>query len=272
MGIFDFFKKKTQDTTPSKTESENSESRILLAMPMFKNNESYNIQKVIEHLKSFWQVEITEDEGASDETAVFNIDGQMVAIAKMPAPIPYEDIVSVASYNYLWPNALDVLKDHTGHVIVTVMSGDLTPVDRFRILSKMLVSILSTSNCVGIYQGNETLLLSKEYYLNCVEDLQSGSIPVPLWVYIGVRVNDENKVSIYTYGLTNFYQNEMEIIESDKDAQELYNFILNITSYVIENDVTLKDGETIGYSADHKIAIKVSKGVFVEGKTIKFEL
>lgn len=270
MGFFDIFKKKQnkeqtkQETTPA--------NKVILAMPLFKDGESYDIDKVIEHLKVFWKLDIGETDNANNETAVFNINGQMVAIAAMPAPVPLEEIENVASYTYLWPNATEELKDHTGHAIVTVLSGDQSPVERYSLLSKMLCSILMTSNCVGIYQGNQTLLLPKNYYLNCIEELQKNEVPVPIWIYIGVRANEDNTSSLYTYGLADFGKVEMEIINSKMDTNNLYDFMINISSYVIESNVTLKDGETIGYSADHKVPIKLSKGVFLEGQTLKMEL
>ncbi|NDV96277.1 DUF4261 domain-containing protein [Dysgonomonas sp. 521] len=270
MGLFDIFKKKNNDKeTAQESTPANS---VILAMPLFRNGESYNIEKVIEHLKTFWKLNIGDTENTNNETAVFDIDEQMVAIAAMPAPVPWEEIEEVASYNYLWPNAAEELEDHTSHAIVTVLSGEQSPVERYSLLSKMLCSILMTSNCVGIYQGNQTLLVSKDYYLNCIDDLKTGEIPVPIWLYIGIRPNEDKTVSLYTYGLSNFGKPEIEIINSKMETTDLYDFMLNITSYIIGSNVTLKDGETIGYGADHKVPIKLSKGVYLDGQTLKMEL
>ncbi|MNY58126.1 hypothetical protein D3C86_1944270 [compost metagenome] len=54
--------------------------------------------------------------------------------------------------------------------------------------------------------------------------------------------------------------------------EELYGFILNITSYIINSNITFKDGETLGYTEDQKIKITSSKGQFVEGQTLKLEM
>ena len=120
---FNFFKKKDKKEKP---EPENDEQggKLLLAMPLFNNNESYDIKKVIEHLKSSWGLNISEIGDINSETAVFNINGQMVAIAAMPAPIPKEELEEVAPYNYSWQTALDDLKNHTNHAIVSVLNSD----------------------------------------------------------------------------------------------------------------------------------------------------
>ncbi len=45
-----------------------------------------------------------------------------------------------------------------------------------------------------------------------------------------------------------------------------------ICEYVIVEDIELKDGETIGFSEDQKLPIKLSKGVSVPGDTLKITL
>lgn len=52
---------------------------------------------------------------------------------------------------------------------------------------------------------------------------------------------------------------------------ELYEFLIDIANYVITCDVKLNDGETIGFSAEQKLPITVTKGVVFEEDTIKIE-
>ncbi|WP_083839429.1 DUF4261 domain-containing protein [Mucilaginibacter paludis] len=64
----------------------------------------------------------------------------------------------------------------------------------------------------------------------------------------------------------------MEILDSKLSLEDLFDFLFNIISYVIDNDITLKDGETIGLTAEQKISIKLSKARFVDGTSIKLEV
>ena len=263
MGLFDIFKSKG-------TKIEKEENKILLSMPMFKNNERYNLDDVIEHLKTFWGLEISDING-NNETAAFNINGEMVTVAYMPVQIPWGDIKSTAQYAYNWMTAEEDLKDHNGHAIVSVMGNKKQPIERFGILSKLLCSILATSNCIGVYQGNESLLIPREQYLDHSEDLKGGGVPVLLWVYIGLRKTALGN-SAYTYGLKNFKKQEIEIINSKLELEELHAFLANIASYIIKSDITFKSGETVGFTATQKIKITASKGKFVEGQTLKLEM
>jgi len=257
MGLFSFFKK------------EKTENNILLAMPMFNNNERYNINDVIENLKTFWGLMITDFTG-DDNSAVFKIEGEMVALAYMPAPIPWEDIQGSAQYAYNWQTATQDLENHNGHAIVSIMSSQKNQKERFTILSKLLCSILSTSNSIGVYQGSQTLLIPKSQYLENIEEIKQGT-PLTLWIYIGIRPSEQGN-SIYTYGLSNFAKQEMEVINSKLQIEELYNFISNISAYVINSDVTFRNGETLGYTEEQKIKITTSKGQFTEGQTLKLEM
>lgn len=263
MGLFDFFKKK-------ELSGGRQESKILLAMPMFNDGETYRLDDIVNNLKSFWGLTVTEIDG-DNKTAVFKVDGEMVALAYMPVQIPWGDIEGTAQYAYNWQEATQELKDHNGHAIVSLMAGNKTTIERFRILSKVLCAIVSTSNAIGIYQGNQSLLIPKSQYLDDIDELKENGTPVTLWIYLGLRKTDKGN-SLYTYGLTEFGKQEIEIINSTLDFEELYDFAANIVSYVVGSDVTLKNGETLGYTEDQKIKITSSKGVFVDGQSLKLEM
>lgn len=265
MGLFDIFKKK-EEPTPAATER----NKILLAMPLFKNNETYNLEKALKHLKESWGAEI-EDPKENNQTAVFTINGQMVAIAFMPAPVPSGDIEGTAAYAYNWPTAIDDLKDHTGHAIVSILNSNQPMLERFKLLSILVATLMETSNVVGVYKGMQSLLIPTQQYLETVEALRLEQIPVSLWVYIGLRKSDTGN-SIYSYGLTAFNKRELEVVNSKLSMEELYDFVSNIVAYVIDSDVTFKNGETLGYTQDQKIKITLSKGQFVEGDSLKLEM
>ncbi len=262
MGLFDSFKKKET--------KQNYESKILLAMPLFTDGNRYNLDLIFKCLKDDWGLNVTDFDG-NDETAVFKVDGEMVAITFMPIQIPLNDLENTAKFAYNWNNAIEELKNTDGHAIVSIMSVTKSTKERYQILSKILCSILSTSESIGIYQGNQTLLIPKNQYLDYSQTIKDGGIPVPLWIYIGIRRPEQGN-SIYTYGLKDFNKLEMEIVNSKLEIEELYNFILNITSYVIQNDIIFKSGETLGYTENQKIPIISSKGEFLEETTLKLEI
>lgn len=258
-----FFKKKEKTEQPSK-------SNVLLAMPMFNNGETFDLEKVIAYLLSDWGIEATEIDGSSG-TVSFSVQGEMVVLATVAAQIPWGDIQGAAQYAYNWPTATADLENHNSHVLVTVMSNNTSHKERFGVLTKVLTAILATSNCIGVYQGTQSLLIPKEQYLDSAEALKSDLVPLDLWVYIGVRRGEQGN-SAYSYGLTTFDKLEMEFINAPLELRELHNYLSQICGYVIKSNVTFKNGETLGFTAEQKIKIVQSKGVFVEGESFKFEL
>jgi hypothetical protein len=72
--------------------------------------------------------------------------------------------------------------------------------------------------------------------------------------------------------LSGFGKQELEVVDSKLKLEELYNFIVNISAYVVGSDVTLRSGETLGYTNDQKIKITSSKGKFIEGESLKLEM
>ena len=101
--------------------------------------------------------------------------------------------------------------------------------------------------------------------------LNEDMLPIQLWIYIGL-VQENGKTSMYSYGLAEFGKLEMEIINSDIDVNYLFDFLSNILYYIIDQDVTLLDGETIGMSEEQKLTIRESKAVYLEGDSLKIEI
>lgn len=154
---------------------------------------------------------------------------------------------------------------------LTVLSSEDDVVDRYITFTQLNASILRTSNAIGVYKGTQTLLLPKALYLDFADLLLQEMLPVQLWIYIGL-VSDENTNSAYTYGLKEFGKTEIEILNSDMQRSDLYDFVVAVTSYIVEYDAVLLDGQTIGFTAEQKIQISESKGKFLEGNSLKLKV
>lgn len=262
MGLFSFFK-------TNKKEEKQDKSEILLGMVLLEEPNTMKIKQVVEELKSKWKLKV-DDKESSDESSVLTIDNYNIAIGNIPLPIPRNEIEETASYNYYWENGKEETSKHKGHIIVSIINGGKNPVKENILFNKVVSSILNNSKSIGVYIGGRTLLLSKEFYQANLEDISESNLPINNLIYFGIR-KENSKTSIYTYGLKDFRKKEMEIIESEHDVDDLIGMMYNLTSYVLESDVTLKDGETIGMSETQKLKIKLSKGKFLDEQTLKIE-
>ena len=264
MGIF-------KNPFGKKNKKSEQKGQLVLSMPMFQGDSSYSADKVIQDLQSHWGLKVDEVEH-SDTTISFNIDGEVIVIGLIPAPIPDEEFESMYSYSYLWEDAEQEIKEHTQHAIVSILGSSTSALKRYSILSKVNASILRTSEtAIGVYQGASTLLLPKDFYIDLADLLLEDLLPVQLWVYIGI-INNNDKTGLYTYGMKEFGKSEIEIIDTSMESDDAYVFLLTVLQYIIEQDVTLQHGETIGLTEDQKIKITESKAIYLDGNSLKLEL
>jgi len=259
MGFFSFLK----------TEKKTKSTSTMLGMILLKESNSIEIEKVVKELKEKWKLKIGDAE-TDNETSILEIDGYRIAIAHMPVAIPGDEVKSAAEYNYFWKNGAKEASKHKGHIILSILNAGKDLVRENLLFTKIASAILNNSNSLGIYIGGRTLVLKKDFYLANVEIMSEQDLPLYNWIYFGLR-KENGKQSVYTYGLSDFGKKEMEIINSDNSLEELNEMMLNLTHYVIASDVVLKDGETIGISAEQKLKITESKGKFIDGITLKIK-
>ena len=150
----------------SKKEKVEEKTKVVLSMPLFKGEETYDLNTLIEDLKNYWGLDVSEvDE--DENTSTFQINGDLVALASMPFPIPASEFDDLYAYSYLWNNVENEAREHTNHAIVSILSKTLSPVEQYSLLTKVNASILRTCEyAIGVYQGSATLLLPKNLYLD----------------------------------------------------------------------------------------------------------
>mgnify|MGYP002374345689 FL=1 len=243
-------------------------SNIILGMVMLNNGNSFNIDSFCLDFKNNYGWDVQEPTGDNSSFA-FRVDDEVAAIAYMDVPIPPGDIEETAKYAYNWQTAFEDTKGHKSHLIVSLMRGGQDQIKRFKIFTKVLCSLLRTTNAISVYKGTQSLLLPKDYYLKEAKLISGGYLPLNLWIYFGLRVTD-NGNSGYTYGLKEFNKTEIEIVDSCRRLEDIRGFLFNIAYYMLEYNVTFQDGQTIGDSEEEKIPIRFSKGKFVQGDTFKF--
>jgi hypothetical protein len=117
--------------------------------------------------------------------------------------------------------------------------------------------------------GSQRLVIPVDGYLQEASRMRKDWFPLYLWINFGFAQDEAGLKSAYTYGLKEFGKIEMEIVDSRKDGYEAVKFLYNMVHYVLEHDVTFQDGQTCGMSADERIRITLSPGLFVEGHSFK---
>jgi hypothetical protein len=243
------------------------EPKIILAMALLPDSSSYNFESFISELRKSFDI---KDLNGDSTSCTFNIDGEQFGVMNMDFPIPSDDIAGTAKYAYNWETALEDLKDHKSHIIVAALplQGSQDQIKRFSILTKIMCLLLKNTQAIGVYLGEQSLLIPKMDYLTEASLLSDDFLPLNIWIYIGLRTIDE-KTNAYTYGLEAFGKREIEILNSYKKIADLRELLFNLSHYVLLSDVTFQDGQTAGLTEDQKLKITYSKGEFVTGNSFK---
>ena len=236
------------------------------------NEAKFDREKFLKDLKEDWKVTLDlgkEDENKEKDMLVGNIGDIMVAVALMPAPIPNNEAVESAKTNYRWSDAVKVAEEHKAHILVSLLrEPDL--VEGAKLYTKIVSALTKQENCTGINVLGT--VLNPDMYREFAEYYNENDMfPVENMIFIGLYASENEKISAYTYGMEAFGKKEMEIISSSQNPEDVYYFLQGVADYVITSDVILQDGETIGFSAEQKIPITHSKGIAVDGTTIKLD-
>ncbi|OOC59224.1 DUF4261 domain-containing protein [Paenibacillus ihbetae] len=237
------------------------------------NSPECDLEQIKANLLHDWNISWSpEEEGESskekDGILVFEAEGCMAAVSFVEAPVPDGEAEYYAQGNYLWPEAAAVTQTHVAQLIVAVFSRTGSPLDSGKMYAKVAASCLKLPNAVGLYSSGT--VFQPEIFVDMAELIKQDLFPLLNLVHFGL-VGSESGVSGYTYGLRALGKDEIEVLDSQVTAAELREFLMDISLYVVEQDVTLRAGETIGFSAEHKLPITRSEGVYVHGDTLKIQ-
>ena len=227
---------------------------------------SWDKKQLVKDLKLQWDIDTVEEEDKNDDTLVFSVDDNIVAVSLMPAPIPENEAEENAKNNYMWPEAVEVARKHKAHLMVAVLGKDNNYIEKGKLFVKVMACCCNQKTATGVYTSGtvfEPCLYNE--FANLMKD---GDLPIFNWIWFGLYRGQEG-VCCYTYGMDVFGKDEMEVLNADAQPSDVRDFLASLVSYVLDNDVVLHDGETIGFSEDDKHTITRSKGVSLPDMTLK---
>ncbi|MCI8417661.1 MAG: DUF4261 domain-containing protein [Lachnospiraceae bacterium] len=222
---------------------------------------------LLQELKETWGIaDESDDQEKEEESFVIAYQGAMIAVSMMPAPIPGGEAEGAAAKNYLWPTGVEQTKKHQAHLLVAVLGQAIPPVEGGQLLVKAVTSACKQEGVLGVYTGEVVYAL--DYWMNFSQMLKENEFPIYNLVWFGLYKGKAGNCG-YTAGMRNFGYDEIEVLDSRADAETLHEFLSDIANYVILAGVVLNHGETIGFSEDQKLPITKSRGVAVEGESVK---
>ena len=218
-------------------------------------------QQFIRDMKEKWDITVDEydaSEEKDDDVLVFEVGDMLAAVSLAGHPIPGGEAEANAENNYMWPDAVKVAKKHSAHIMVAVLGKEENLLEKGKLYTKLVATCCRQKYATGVYTSG--VVFEPRFYEGFADMLQNDELPIFNWIWFGLY-QDETGVNGYTYGMDVFGKDEMEVLGTDAKPGDLRDFLASLVSYVLENDVELQDGETIGFTADDKHTITRSPGV-----------
>ena len=221
----------------------------------------WNKEQFIRDMKEKWDIAVDEydaSEEKDDDALVFEVGDMLAAVSLAAYPIPGGEAEGNAENNYMWEDAVKVAKEHRAHLMVAVLGKEEDLLEKGKLFTKVVAACCRQNYATGIYTSG--VVFEPRFYEGFADMMQEDELPIFNWIWFGLW-RDENGMNGYTYGMESFGKDEMEVLGTDAKPSDLRDFLASLASYVLENDVELHDGETIGFAADDKHTITRSPGV-----------
>ena len=221
----------------------------------------WNKEQFIRDMKEKWDIAVEEydaSEEKDDDALVFEVGDMLAAVSLAAYPIPGGEAEGNADNNYMWEDAVKVAKEHRAHLMVAVLGKEEDLLEKGKLFTKVVAACCRQNYATGIYTSG--VVFEPRFYEGFADMMQEDELPIFNWIWFGLW-RDENGMNGYTYGMESFGKDEMEVLGTDAKPSDLRDFLASLASYVLENDVELHDGETIGFDADDKHTITRSPGV-----------
>ena len=252
--------KEIEKGAEAEAEGENDHTGVFTGFVLLSKGE-WDKAQFIRDMKEKWDITVDEydaSEEKDDDALVFEVGDMLAAVSLATYPIPGGEAEANAENNYMWADAVQAAKEHCAHIMVAVLGKEEDLLEKGKLYTKLLAACCGQQYATGVYTSG--VVFEPRFYEGFAGMLKEDELPIFNWIWFGLY-HSEGGLSAYTYGMDVFGKPEMEVLDADADPNDLRDFLASLVSYVLENDVDLQDGETIGFTAEDKHAITRSPGV-----------
>lgn len=252
-----------------------SEVNVLEPRSTFVNfvllkDENVQLKAVFEYLKNHCHIQCQDIQEDEDNIYIANVGESLISLSLMNMPVPEGEAEYYAQGCYMWEGAVEHVKEHQAHIIVTTIAKGIDSREAMLLQSQLIDACLNFEQSIAVY-GDE-MVWPKHIYQDVMNDYYCNqTLPVLLWVYLGIVTNQDGN-HIYTIGLKNFGHYEIETLPTTLPLSELHEFMFNIVCYIVEQEAVLHDGETIGLTETQKCQITLSPGLLLDEETLKIDV
>lgn len=241
-----------------------ADNKAVSGIVLLNEKTSVNFSTLTESLKKDWGVRL-DSSSQTGKTLVLYTTGATIMLTYQDYPASPVEIQSAAEGAWMWPAARNEAPKHQAQMMVTVVGAAGKAVQLYKLYTRAAAAVLDNSRSCGVYLPTQYLLQSKAFFLQAARNLDQNTLPLYCWVYFGM-FEDGGQTCAYTYGLTEFGMNDLEIVKSSHTMQEAHAVLYDAAKDALQNNRLLQEGAVIETLEKQKYTLTLAKSPYLDGR------
>ncbi|HPU06435.1 MAG: DUF4261 domain-containing protein [Thermogutta sp.] len=245
-------------------------SDVFFAIVLLKDPKSVSVPKMAEFVRTHWAdapslTELDADPVVSPEGSLlmpFMVNGEPAFLVVEDKPVPEEDLELAILTAWYWPEASQAAEEHRAFAMVVLPSAPADPLEKTAIVTQLTAALAMTSQAVAVFWAKSNLIHEPEAFFNSAKHLGSGVYPIELWVGFHAEPEPDHTITFFTRGMLNFGLPEIEVYNSTRDLQFIYERVFNVAHFLFEHGPVIKDQETVGTNEDEQFVVTIGPSRF----------
>lgn len=184
----------------------------------------------------------------------FDLDGVQINCGLVEAPIPNGELQGPLATSPYWQEDDAKVLEHKAHFIVAA-SADIEKKQLALTLTKAIAGLLrATESSIAVYWGAGSLVTQKNVFCDFSDASTIDQLPLYLWIDFRCFKTGDS-CGLFTKGMESLGFMELEVSASKLSVTDTIGAVFNIAHYLLDFGPVLKNGDTIGLSADQKTKI-----------------
>lgn len=227
-----------------------------------------DIEKFIKLMEQFWEQKAKNLRIDENGNFIVEFNGRLVLLSLSTDRCTPEQLQEAAEHNFMWPEAAEEARRCRAFIAILTSGSREEAYETKALLLKMLFVFCRMYDVIAVHLNS--VLYEPDYFIRHANDLFRGITPVPLMVWIGMHTY-EGECFLFTAGLDKFGMNEIEMLPTRSDPDEVYQFLTELTREILEGRLVMRAEQVAGPPDGPKFMVSCSDGIVHDGKTFKMK-
>jgi hypothetical protein len=239
-----------------------------MAMVLRSTNTLPNQDNFLVSMKKLMPKSSVKVSSYKDTLIEINVDGTVLSVGLIDAPYPAKALEDAIKGSRLFPNAAEVLKLHKSHLVVFLSDFKGPMINKAMLLTMVVAALCDDPASLAISWAVPTFLIKPSLFKELASISSVDDPPIYLWIDIRIGKNQDGTFGGYTRGMNAFGFKDYEFRSTKKQPKELTDLFSMFILYLFEKGDVIKDGDTIGLTAEQIIKVRFEDSKIQPGKTV----